>query len=93
MELGNLLCYMMLIGMWIILSSAIKFQFALKVKDSSNSNWIIILTLSIITFILGLLMIINPIGSMITITTFGGVVLFITEIINIIEYIMIILNL
>ena len=83
----------MLIGMWIVLSSIIKFQFAINIKEDINSNWIIILTMSIITFILGLIIVFNPIGSVITITTLGGIVLFITELINIIEYIVIILKL
>lgn len=77
------------IGMWIIMSSVVKFQFALSIKEENNSNWIIIFTLSIITFILGLLMIFNPMESVITITTLGGILLFITEAINILEYILI----
>lgn len=77
----------MFIGMWIILSSVVKFQFALNIKQTGNVNWIIIFTISIITFLLGLLMVINPIGSMITLTTLCGIILFISEILNIIQYI------
>lgn len=82
-----------LIGMWIVLSSIIKFQFAINIKDDISSNWIIILTMSIITFILGLIIVFNPIGSVITITTLVGIILFVTELINIIEYIVIIFKL
>lgn len=82
----------MFIGMWIIFSSIVKFQFALNIKQTGNVNWIIILTFSIITFLLGLLMVINPIGSIITITTLCGIVLFIAEILNVIQYIIFILK-
>ncbi len=82
----------MFIGMWIIFSSIVKFQFALNIKQTGNVNWIIILTFSIIIFLLGLLMVINPIGSIITITTLCGIVLFIAEILNVIQYIIFILK-
>lgn len=82
-----------LIGMWIIISSVVKFQFAYSIKEENGEKWIIVFTLSIITFILGLLMVFNPMGSIITITTLGGILLFITEIINVFEYILIFLKL
>lgn len=82
-----------LIGMWIIFSSVIKIQFSLSMKENQNGNWMIIMTLAVITMLLGLLMVFNPITSMITFTTLAGILLFLTEIINIIQYVILLLKL
>lgn len=82
-----------IIGMWIILSSVIKFQLALNLKNVEGSNWLMLLILSIITTILGVLIVFNPIISTITITAICGIILFATELINVIEYIFILVKL
>lgn len=80
------------IGIWIIMSSVIRFQLSINLRDTEGSNWIMLLVLSLITFALGLLMVINPWGSMITLTTLVGIVLFISEVINIIQYVLILVK-
>lgn len=81
-----------LIGVWIILSSIVKFQLSLNLRHINGSNWIMLLVLSIITFILGILMIVNPLSSVVTITTIAGILLFVSEVINVIEYIFILVK-
>lgn len=80
------------IGVWILMSSVVKFQLSFTLRDTEGSDWIMLMVLSIITFILGILMVINPLGSVITLTTIVGIVLFISEIINVIEYIFILVK-
>lgn len=82
-----------IIGVWIILSSIIKFQLALNLKNVERSNWLMLLLLSIITMVLGIIIIFNPIISTITITAISGIILFTSELINIVEYIFILVKL
>lgn len=82
-----------IIGIWIILSSIIKFQLALNLKNVENSRWLMLLILSIVTIILGFVIVFNPIISTVTITAICGIILFSSELINIIEYIFILVKL
>jgi uncharacterized membrane protein HdeD (DUF308 family) len=78
------------IGAWIIVEGIIKFQFAFNVKGNETNNWVILLLLSILTIVLGFIIIFNPFGTAIAITTLAGVFLLISEVLNIIESIYII---
>ncbi|MDD3304123.1 MAG: DUF308 domain-containing protein [Clostridia bacterium] len=81
------------IGLWIMLSSVIKFQLSLNLKYVEGSRWLMLLILSIITAILGFIIILNPMISTAAITAICGVILFTSELINIIEYIFILIKL
>ncbi len=80
-----------IVGIWIIAEGIIKFQFAFNIKDSEVGNWIILLLISILTILFGFIVIFNPFGTAIAITTLSGVFLLVNEIVNIIEsiYIMV----
>ncbi len=81
--------FQIVIGIWILMSSVVRFQLALDLKRSGNANFIILVILSVITFILSLLIITDPLSSFITLTTIVGIVMFVSETINIIEYVII----
>lgn len=74
-----------LIGAWIIYESVIKIQLAITYRESSNNKWIIMLVLSILTIILGLYLMINPIESVATVIRICSIGLLISEILNAIE--------
>lgn len=48
-------------GLWIIIASTFKLRMALALKDSSKTNWILPYILSILTIIVGLCLIFNPV--------------------------------
>lgn len=73
------------IGAWIIIESIIKLQIAFNLKGISNSNWKIIVIFSIITFIIGLVIILNPFATLITVGKICGIMLLTSEILNIFE--------
>ena len=73
--------------------SRFQFQLALNLKNVERSNWLMLLLLSIITMVLGIIIIFNPIISTITITAISGIILFASELINIVEYIFILVKL
>ena len=73
------------IGAWIIIESIIKLQIAFSLKDLSNTNWKIVVIFSIITFIIGLVIILNPFASLMAVGKICGIMLLISEIINVFE--------
>ena len=77
------------IGAWMIIQSIIKLQIAFNLKELANSNWKAIVLLSLLTLILGILIIFNPFGAIITIGRIYGIMLLISEIINLFESIFI----
>lgn len=50
-----------MIGLWIIIASTFKLRMALALKDSSKTNWILPYILSMLTIIIGLCLIFNPV--------------------------------
>lgn len=74
-----------IVGAWQIIQFIIKFQFAFNLKSVSSPSWSFMLISSLLHLALGLVMIINPFGSMATITTIAGIILLVTEIANMVE--------
>lgn len=73
------------IGAWIIVRSILKLQIAFNLKDNNSSKWVFVLISSIITFLLGVLVIINPFASMIAVTVVVGIILLVSSIVDLIE--------
>lgn len=75
-----------MIGVWIIVKSIVKMQIALNMRNSEESSWVLVLILAIITLLIGIFIILNPLPEFVTVTiTALGVLLAIYEIINILE--------
>ncbi len=74
-----------IVGLWIIIESIIKFQLALNLKDFDGTNWVMMIVLSIITAILGVIILLNPFATAITVTAISGIMLLSSEIINLVE--------
>lgn len=75
-----------IIGVWIIIESIINFQIALDLKRIVASHWSVMLILSIITAILGIIIIVHPLATAAILTTYYGICLLISEIMNIVAY-------
>lgn len=75
-----------MLGVWIIIKSIAKMQIALNFKDIQGSNWVFILILSIITLLLGIFLVANPLPGFMAVTiSFVGICVASYEILNIIE--------
>ena len=61
-----------LLGIWILLTSLIKIQFASMLKEVESKEWIITVVISIITSIFGILLMFNPVeGAEALVKAFG----------------------
>lgn len=81
-----------IIGAWIIVEGIIKFQFSFNIRGSELGNWFMPLCISILTIILGFIIVFNPFGTAIAITSLAGIFLLISEILNIVESIYVIVK-
>ncbi|MEG0873175.1 MAG: DUF308 domain-containing protein [Clostridia bacterium] len=72
-------------GCWIIIESIIRIQFTFKLKAMGSQSWKVLLPLSILTLILGVVMVFNPFAALNTVVVISGVMLLVTELINIFE--------
>lgn len=73
-----------LLGVWIIVKSIIKMQISMNVRTDIQSNWVLILIFSIISLLLGIFILFNPMYGYVTISIMG-IFIAIYEILNIIE--------
>lgn len=78
-----------LLAIWIMIKSIFQFQNAINLKTIPDSGWGWLLSLSILTFVLGLIIIINPFSATVVATRTAGIMVAISEIINIVESIVI----
>lgn len=81
-----------IIGAWIVIEGIIKLQFAFNMRGNETGNWIILLLLSILTIVFGFVIVFNPFGTAVAITSLAGILLLINETINIVESIYVIVK-
>ncbi len=91
MDLINI--FPIILGIWIIVSNLFKLQLSINLGTIIGSECIWFIILSILLLVLGILLIVNPFESVITITTMAGLLLLISEAFNLIESIFILTKL
>lgn len=74
-----------IVGIWIIVNSITKFQYGFVLKKSSNSDWPYTMLVSLLTFIWGVVLLINPLESALTITQIIGVFIIVYAVLDIID--------
>lgn len=82
-----------ILGIWIIAKNIVKLQFAINLSTIPNSSWGWLIVLSILTIILGIIIIINPFSTLIAITLLSGILLLVTELCDLIESIYVLIKL
>lgn len=74
-----------ILGMWIIISSVTKIQYAFQLKSYHNKAWISTLVIAAITFIFGLLLLFNPFEGAKFLTQIIGIFILTYAILDLIE--------
>lgn len=77
-----------IIGMWIIYSSVVRFSSALKLKSTNSNIWLYSVIISIAMFLLGLYMVLGNGAVIVTI----GIIMLVYSILDIIENVILINN-
>lgn len=81
-----------ILGIWIIVSNLFKLQLSINISTVIDSG-VFLIILSILMIILGILLIVNPFTSLITITMVAGICLLMTSIVDLIESIYVLIKL
>ncbi len=90
MDLINI--FPIILGIWIIVSNLFKLQLSINLSTILTEYiWLVILT--ILMIVLGILLIINPFTSIMTIATTAGLLLLISEVLSLIESIYVLIKL
>ncbi len=74
-----------ILGMWIVISSAIKLQYALTLKQFESSHWKVPFTVSIISLIWGIILVFNPFQGAVVITKVIGIFVMVYALLEIAE--------
>lgn len=82
-----------ILGIWIIISNLFKLQLSINLNLFLNNTYLGLVLITTLMIVFGLLLIINPFASFMTITVTAGTLLLITEVINLIESIYVITKL
>ena len=72
------------LGMFIIINSATKIEFVVRLKKDVNDNWKVTLLLLIVSLILGIILIFNPLKTVLVVTQVIGIFLIFISILEII---------
>lgn len=75
----------LVIGIWMIIRSIMKLQLAFNLKSAESSNWGWVLVSAIISILLGILIMMNPFGTALTVTVLAGIILLISAIVDLAE--------
>ena len=80
------------LGIWMIGINLFKMQLSINLSSIGYKGWIWLLLTNILMILLGLLLILKPWGTALAITTIAGIFLLVTEIINLLESISILIK-
>ncbi len=67
------------IGFWIIMKSLIKFQLSFSLQSIVSFSWVYLLLVSLLSLMLGILIIVQPFNALLAITVASGIVLIVSE--------------
>ena len=81
-----------MLGIYVIVSNLLKMQISINLSTVPESNWVLLIIMSILNMIIGVLLITNPFESIITITTLCGIFLLVSEVISIVEEIYVLIK-
>lgn len=74
-----------ILGIWIIINSVTKFQYALVLKRVKNEDWVYTALVSFLTFIWGVVLLWNPFASALAITQIIGIFIIVYAVLDIID--------
>ena len=81
-----------ILGIWIIFTNLVKMQLSINLSVIEKSSWILLLIINILMIIFGILLIANPFGSLMALTELAGMFLLVTETINLLESIYVLIK-
>lgn len=78
-----------LVGIWLILSSVFKFAVAVELRKINVSSWTFDMGISIITIILGILLLVNPLSAYMILSTYVAILIIMYAGVDLVEQLVI----
>lgn len=72
-------------GIWIIVKSITKIQLSFNVRSVNEKSWGLILVSALITLVIGIMVLVEPFATMVSVTVLAGIFLLTTGIVDVIE--------
>ncbi len=74
-----------ILGIWIVINSSLKVQYAFYIKTDDSKKWIVALVLSLITLICGIILLFNPFKAASYVAKIVGLFIIIYAVIDLVE--------
>lgn len=74
-----------ILGIWIIINSVTKFQYALMLKKIGKEDWKYTLLISFLTFAWGIVLLLNPLETVLVVTQVIGIFIIIYAVLDIVD--------
>ncbi len=74
-----------ILGIWIVINSAIKIQYSFYIKSDTSKKWIATLTMSLITLICGIVLLFNPFKAASYVAQAVGLFIIVYAVIDLVE--------
>ena len=84
--------FSIILGIWIIINAVTKFQYSLVLKKLKKDDWKYTLLISGLTFVWGIVLIVNPLKSVLLATQVIGIFIIIYAVLDVIDNILLIKN-
>lgn len=78
-----------ILGIWIVINSAIKIQYSFYIKTNTSKKWVVTLTMSLITLVCGIILLFNPFKAAEYVAQAVGLFIIVYAVIDLIESFMI----
>ena len=75
----------LILGIFIVVNSALKVQYAIELKQYNNKMWMTTLILSFITLVFGVVLIFNPFEGAVVLTQVIGIFIILYSVLDVIE--------
>lgn len=76
-----------IIGIWVVFNSVFKLKISFILKDCKYNNWVLALSLALLSMLCGIVLIVNPEIGAITFTTFIGILLIVYSLSDMVDLI------
>ena len=74
-----------ILGIWIVINSAIKIQYSFYIKSDTSKKWVATLTMSLITLVCGIILLFNPFKAASYVAQAVGLFIIVYAVIDLVE--------
>ena len=78
-----------IIGIWLVITSIVKFLLSMEFRKVKQDSWVFDMTISALTFLLGIMLLINPFNGYMVLSTYAAIMISLYAAIDLVEQLLI----